>query len=146
MTTLKEMLDKTVSYRSDAIALRYKREGSWETITYDAFLESVRNTAEFLVSEFQISPGDHVAIYLENSPEWAIIYFAIVGLGAVAIPIDVKLREQEIAHILRDSQTTLLFGECEELHAYRRYRITHTVIESHRTRQWQHHPLQFSQP
>ena len=105
--TLKELLAQSVQQRGDAVALRYKEKEHWRTVSYHELLARVRNVAEVL-SDFNIKPFDHVAIFSENSPKWPEIYFGIVGMGATAVPVDAKLQEQEVAHILRDSGAKLL--------------------------------------
>ena len=105
--TLKELLAQSVQQHGDTVALRYKEKEHWHTVSYHELLARVRNVAEVL-SDFNIKPCDRVAIFSENSPEWPEIYFGIVGMGATAVPVDAKLQEQEVAHILRDSGAKLL--------------------------------------
>jgi long-chain acyl-CoA synthetase len=50
-----------------------------------------------------------VALLRENSPEWYELYYGIVSLGAIAVPVDVSLREQEVSHILHDCGVSALF-------------------------------------
>jgi long-chain acyl-CoA synthetase len=106
--TLKELLAQSVQQRGDGVALRYKQQELWHTVSYNELLSLVRHVAEIL-SRHNIKPGDRVAIFSENAPEWPEIYFGIVGMGATAVPVDSKLQEQEVAHILRDSGAKLLF-------------------------------------
>jgi len=47
-----------------------------------------------------VGHGDRVAILLENSAEFAILYFACLYLGAVAVPINTQLHREEIDLIL----------------------------------------------
>ena len=105
--TLKELLAQSVRQRGDAVALRYKQQEHWITVSYKELLARVRSVAEVL-GRHSIKPGDRVAIFSENAPEWPEIYFGIVGMGATAVPVDAKLQEQEVAHILRDSGAKLL--------------------------------------
>jgi len=107
---LKEMLEKSVARRGHATCLRFKRNQAWQTISYAQFLARVRTVAEILGSGFGIKPGDRVGLYRENSPEWPELYFGIVCAGATAVPVDAKLQEQEVAHILRDSGARALFA------------------------------------
>ena len=107
--TIKELLAKSVQQRGDSVALRYKRKECWETVSYHELLARVRHVAEVL-HRFHIKPGDRVAIFSENVPEWPVVYFGIVGIGAIAVPVDAKLQEQEVAHILRDSGAQLLLA------------------------------------
>ena len=110
--TLKELLAQSVQQRGDAVALRYKRQERWHTVTYNELLAKVRRVAEIL-ARFGVKPGDRVAIFRENAPEWPEIYFGIAGMAATAVPVDAKLQEQEVAHVLRDSGAKLLFSDAK---------------------------------
>lgn len=62
-----------------------------------------------LLEEHGVLKGDRVAILGENSPNWGISYFAIVRLGAIAVPILPDFPEADIRHILSDSEARILF-------------------------------------
>ncbi len=48
--------------------------------------------------------GDRVAIVLPNSSQWVVSYLAVMKLGAVAVPLDFRFREEELVPIFRDAQ------------------------------------------
>lgn len=50
-----------------------------------------------------IHPRDKVLMLFENSIEFFIVYFAILQLGAVCVPLNVFLHEKELAYIIKDS-------------------------------------------
>ena len=106
--TLKETLDHSAQKNGDKILMKFKRDGEWKTLTYRQFLALVRNVAEALVRTCHVRPGDRVALMGANSPEWCAIHYAITGLAATAVPIDVKLQDQEVTHILSDSGAAVL--------------------------------------
>ena len=106
--TLKETLERSVQKHGDKVLMKFKRDGAWQTRTYREFLDQVRNVAEALVRFGHVRPGDRVALLGANSPEWCAIHYAITGLAAVAVPIDVKLQGQEITHVLSDSGAAVL--------------------------------------
>ena len=110
--TVKELLKQAVETSGDSVLLRFKEHGCWHTRTYREFQERVWHVAEMLAS-LGVTPGDHVALYRENSPEWPEVYFGIIGLGATAVPLDAKLHEQEISHILLDSESNILFASIQ---------------------------------
>ena len=91
--------------------MKFKRLGGWQTLTYRQFLDQVRTIAEALVRDCHIRPGDRVALLGPNSPEWCAIHYAITGIAAIAVPIDAKLQEQEVTHILSDSGAAVLLLE-----------------------------------
>lgn len=108
MMTLKETLDRSTQKVGDHVLMKFKRDGEWQGWTYRQFLATVRNISEALAGACHIRPGDRVALMGANSPEWCAIHYAITGLAAVAVPIDVKLQEQEVAHILADSGASVI--------------------------------------
>ncbi len=53
--------------------------------------------------------GDRVAILSENSHNWGTVYFAIVRLGAICVPILPDLPEADVHHILSEMECNILF-------------------------------------
>ncbi|HKL20789.1 MAG TPA: AMP-binding protein, partial [Tichowtungia sp.] len=106
--TVKCVLDRAALESAGRTALRFKQKGQWKTYTYRRLHLRARRVAQ-LCANLGVKPGDRVAIYRENSPEWFELYYGIVGLGAVAVPVDAKLREQEVGHIFRDCGVSVAF-------------------------------------
>lgn len=50
-----------------------------------------------------IKRGDHVALMVPNVPEFTAAYFGILALGAVVVPVNTMLLENEIAYVLEHS-------------------------------------------
>ncbi len=57
-----------------------------------------------------VEPGDKVALWMVNRPEWIEAAFAIIKIGAVLVPINTRLRTEDVAYILdqSDSSTIIL--------------------------------------
>jgi len=55
------------------------------------------------LSAHGVRPHDKVLMLFENSIEFYIVYFAILQLGAVCVPLNVFLHEKELAYIIEDS-------------------------------------------
>lgn len=55
------------------------------------------------LSRLGVDSGDRVAILSENRVEWALTDYAILGLGAITVPVYPTLLEPEVEFILRDS-------------------------------------------
>lgn len=79
-----------------------------EKITFGEFKRKVDSIISFLKSEGIIT-GDRVAILSENQPNWAIAYFSITTMGAIAVPIMTEFHSTEIHHILRHSESKAIF-------------------------------------
>lgn len=110
--TIKDVFNVAAKESSERTALRFKQNGQWCTYTYQQMNLRVRRVAQ-LCSDLGVRPGDRVAIFRENSPEWFELYFGIVGLGATAVPVDAKLREQEISHIFHDCDVSVVFASAK---------------------------------
>ncbi len=106
--TLKETLDRSAQKYGANVLMKFKKDGEWTTLTYRQFLARVRNISEALSRVGHVRPGDRIALLGANSPDWCAIHYAITGLAATAVPIDVKLQEQEVTHILSDSAASVL--------------------------------------
>lgn len=55
-----------------------------------------------------VVPGDRVALFLQNDPDFAIAQLAAWKIGAACVSINPMLRDQELRHILVDSGATAL--------------------------------------
>jgi len=55
-----------------------------------------------------VGRGDRVAILVPNVPDFPRVYFAVLAIGAVAVPIHLLFKRDEIAHVLRDSGAKLI--------------------------------------
>jgi fatty-acyl-CoA synthase len=47
-----------------------------------------------------VRPGEKVAIWLLNCPEWIFAMFALAKIGAVHVPINTRLRTVDLAQVL----------------------------------------------
>jgi len=59
-----------------------------------------------------VQRGDKVALWMLNRPEWIEIAFAVIRIGAVLVPVNTRLRTDDVAYILDQSDaTTLILAE-----------------------------------
>jgi len=108
--TIRTFFDAAVAQTPDAPAQRFFQDGEWVTRRYDALQARVERAAAIL-QYLGIEPGQHhVALMLENGPEWQEIYLALACAGVAVVPLDPKLREQEVSHILADSESVAVFA------------------------------------
>ncbi len=94
-------------------ALRYRDKAALvfdeESLTYGEFNDRVNQAANLLLA-LGMRKGDHVAILLPNSLEYAELYFACARMGAVAVPINLRLAPAEMAYVLGHSDSRVLIG------------------------------------
>ncbi len=71
-------------------------------ISYSDFWKQSQQVAGALAG-IGITPGDRVALYLQNSPHFAISFFGILRAGAVVVPLNPMLKGSEFMGLLKDS-------------------------------------------
>ena len=82
-----------------------------ERMTYDAWFRAVARLAH----EFQargVKKDDRVALAMRNLPEWPVVFFAAVTIGAICVPLNAWWTGDELAFGLSNSGTKLLV--CDE--------------------------------
>ena len=55
-----------------------------------------------------VSQGDRVGLYLQNCPQYAIAYYAILRADAVVVPINPMNRADELGHYITDPQSRVM--------------------------------------
>ncbi|UCV22003.1 class I adenylate-forming enzyme family protein [Ferribacterium limneticum] len=83
--------------------------GDRELYNYREFAARVLALSGSLRGYFGLRRGERVALFMQNSPHYLEILFAIWHAGLTAVPINNKLHPKEVAFILEDSGATLLF-------------------------------------
>ena len=78
-----------------------------DTITYGQLAERSARVAGGL-AELGIGPGDRVALWLPNCPEWVVLHLALARLGALSVAVNTRFRAHEVQDILTRSEATAL--------------------------------------
>ena len=86
-------------------------EGERVHATWATFAARTAAAAAGLRDDFDLSPGDRVAIVMRNRPEYLEALFAIWHAGLVAVPVNARLHREEIAYILEDSETAVVVAD-----------------------------------
>ncbi|HPE86679.1 MAG: AMP-binding protein [Bacteroidales bacterium] len=76
--------------------------------TYQALGAEVARVQK-LLRLYGIDKGDKVAILSMNTPYWGIAFFAITGMGAVAVPLLPDFHQAEVTNILVHSESKAIF-------------------------------------
>ena len=80
-----------------------------EKIRYGEILENADRLAGFLADK-GVKEGDKIALFLRNSPEFIYTIFAVSKLGAILVPVNTFLKEDELTYILEDSGSSVLLA------------------------------------
>ena len=99
-------LERTATLHPDRPALFLGRE---MVCTYGQFHTRALNVAAWLGAQ-GIVPGDRVAIFMKNCPEYLIAQYGLWYAGAAAVPINAKLHGREATYILENSGTKIVFS------------------------------------
>lgn len=84
--------------------LMVKKDGKYQGISYKEYYDHTESLAYGLLS-LGVKRGDKVAIIGENRPEWVYSDMAIIGIGAVNVPLYPISTADTIQYILDDSES-----------------------------------------
>ena len=65
------------------------------------------------LQQWGVRKGDRVAFFLGNRPEFVIAYLAVIRLGAIMVPVNLRYRRMEIGHIFADCAPRLVVTEAQ---------------------------------
>lgn len=105
---LAENLLRTVERHPDNVAIRLDEA----TLTYAELDVLSARAAGFLLGR-GIGPGDRVGLMLPNVPLFAALYYGVLRLGAVVVPMNPMLKEREVAYYLGNSGARLILASPE---------------------------------
>jgi len=78
-------------------------------------LEAASNRFANALIGMGVGKGERVAMLLTNTPEFITIFFAVAKIGAVSVPLDVKLKYPELVSLCRHAEPKVLVAEHEYL-------------------------------
>src|SRR5260370_578828 len=102
---LLERFDKIPSPRAQMV----KAGDHWLSISSAEVLRRIGGLANAL-NELGVKKGDRVGLFSGNRPEWHIADFAILGLGAVSVPVYFNESPERMAYILNHSGCKVVFA------------------------------------
>jgi long-chain acyl-CoA synthetase len=111
--TLPRLLRAHARNRPDALALRQKRFGIWNELTWGEYELGVSHFAQGLLA-LGYGRGDHVAILSENCQEWLIAELGMQMVGAVATGVYPTSPAPEIQHVLDLTESKAIVCEDQE--------------------------------
>jgi len=82
-----------------------------ERYSFEKLYHLATSFREVLIDKYKIGRGDKVVIAMRNYPEWIIAFMGITMLGAVAVPINAWLSQQELLHVIKHSLALLVITD-----------------------------------
>jgi len=118
-TTIIELLNKSVEKFSEKTFLWEKTGNTFEPLTYQQTKEQVYRLASGLLN-LGVKKDDKIAILAEGCNNWIIGELAIVHLGAVNVPLSIKLEETgDLLFRLQHSDTKFIIVSGTQLRKIR---------------------------
>lgn len=95
-------------------ALEIQRREQVESYTYTQVRRMAESVGHWL-TENGVQPGARVAILADNHPRWVAAYLGAIAAGCTAVPLDTAFHADQIAKLLKDSGSCLLFCDAKHL-------------------------------
>ncbi len=115
VTRLFDLLDNYLEkYPNQDAALACKRDGAWRKFSIQEYVE-LTNNMSYGMLKLGIKPGDKVGIVSGNRPEWNMLDFAAMQIGAISVPIYPTISQDDYRHILNHAEMKMIFIEGKEL-------------------------------
>ncbi len=115
VTRIFDLLDNYLEkHPTQEVALAAKRNGQWRKFSIQEYVEQTKNISYGMLKA-GIQPGDKVGIVSGNRPEWNMIDFAIMQMGAISIPIYPTISQEDYKYILNHAEMKMIFIEGKEL-------------------------------
>jgi long-chain acyl-CoA synthetase len=105
MTNLARNLTDTTGVHAGRVAVRVDNAA----MTYRALDEASARVAGLLRAR-GVKPGDRVGIMMPNVAEVPVVYYGILRVGGVVVPMNPLLKAREVAYYLGDSGAGLVFA------------------------------------
>jgi fatty-acyl-CoA synthase len=76
-------------------------------VSYTELKRDADALAGYLQRRRGVAKGDRVLLYLQNSPQFIIAYYAVLRADAVVVPVNPMNRTEELRHYVEDAQASV---------------------------------------
>lgn len=109
-TMVHEVLGNTVAKHGDRPALRVKRNGGWQTVTWSSYGRDVRRAARALI-KLGVEQGKGVSLIGQNSPEWLVADVGAIYAGAMPAGIYTTNSAEQVRYITEHCEAKVSFAD-----------------------------------
>ncbi|MCR8825776.1 class I adenylate-forming enzyme family protein [Pseudosulfitobacter koreensis] len=102
-------------------------EGTEGVADYGRFDRLARELAGWLGAQ-GVAPGDRVAIFMANVPDYLVVMWGCWYAGTAVVPINAKLHGREAAFILEDSGAQVVFATAAQADALRAAKVGARIV------------------
>lgn len=114
MATIPGLVLSNKQKSPDAVALRYKQLGIWNTYTWNDYYNEVSILVDAYNKSLSVSKGTVVAVYGNNVPKLIFSIAAVQTLGGIVALIHPESTEGELKTILNNSNAEILIAEDQQ--------------------------------
>lgn len=107
-SNLLQNFESSCRLRGRATCFRFKEGEKWVTLNWNEVYSKVLDLIGGL-TKLGVKPGDRVAIFSHTCHEWTITDLAILGSGAITVPIYESTTADGTAYILQNSGAKIVF-------------------------------------
>ena len=111
--TIADLIPRAAAEHGDSTAIRYKRDGAWQDVSYAQLAETVQEIGLGLI-DLGIEAGDRVCILANTRPEWSYADMGATSAGAVVVPIYQTNSPEECLWVISDSAACAIICEDEQ--------------------------------
>jgi long-chain acyl-CoA synthetase len=112
--TLARMFELQAQAYGARAFLKDKHQRAWRDHSWSDVADRAMRLRAGL-THFGVKPGDRVAILAENSPQWVVVDQAVLGLGAIIVPLYTTSGVEEMQHVIADCGARLIAVSGDEL-------------------------------
>jgi long-chain acyl-CoA synthetase len=114
VATLSQSFEAQAQKYGTRAFLKDKRDKVWTDHSWTDVAEAAGRLRAGLLG-LGVRPGDRVAILSDNCPEWIVVDQAVLGLGAIVVPLYTTSGLEETAHVINDSGSKIIAANGPEL-------------------------------
>ncbi|MFZ0802916.1 MAG: AMP-binding protein [Terriglobales bacterium] len=96
------------------IALEIQKHDRVESYTYSELRQMAESIGRWLGGQ-KLAAGARIAILADNHPRWVAAYLGVIAGGNTAVPLDTAFHAGQVAKLLTDSGSSLLFCDLKHL-------------------------------
>jgi long-chain acyl-CoA synthetase len=111
--TIAELIPRSAAEYGERAAIRYKRDGAWQDVSYTELADIVQELGLGLI-ELGLQAGERICILANTRPEWTYADMAATSAGAVVVPIYQTNSPEECLWVISDSGASMIV--CEDEH------------------------------
>jgi carnitine-CoA ligase len=123
--TVLSLLQQRARHAPDTVYARY---GQHElTVSVLSLRAGKMATA---LSKLGIKPRDRVAVMMDNSLDYVVLYFALIWLGAIQVPVNTRLRHSALKFLIEHAAPKLVIAETEYIRFMQDAKCSMTYVKT----------------